>query len=520
MNSYLFKIKQIIPYCIIILVAASLIYGLLRWLLSFVSELEFIKEEAWDLFLPMILCAVIYWTLLRKRFWIIATKEFTKMDFRDALQMVTAIALVIMMGLSQSYVFHRFAKKQHVETFDQISKDNTVRYYEINSFDLEINRSGYYIENRSMPKRSGSDLNFTFYAVFPFSGDNNSWYGLRFTKTISRSSDSKTQREYGKFITYCNDQIENYKFHHHHLFERIAASDDKDGFLRAITNSDPTAITKEAIILTPLTDGYVDKSESRLLWVFGTLGIWLMLTLVLCIKAPINNQMLRRDLTLRKTKKPYNEGGDDSLELFFIPNKNNWSVAIILDLILIYFVIMIIGGVNPMSSSSLELYEWGALRTDSLYNGQWWRVVTSIFMHGNIMHLICNLVVLITGLFFIGGLFSIHRIAILFLCAGIIANITAALLFEGIYVGASGAIMGVMGAVLAVYAVYNKKGVQTVGLLWIGITTGITLLFGIQSGISNTAHITGLLVGAVLGLLLFKAPPAKQRRKRQQPNNS
>lgn len=516
MNTYLFKIKHIIPLCSVVLLTSAVGYGMFRWLLTFGMEVSAIKSEVFGYILPAILSGAIFWVTLRKRFWIIEERLARQVDCRGFLQSVTWIALYVMIMFADGYVMHQFSTLHRVENVAQIEKHSPNIYYEIGEFSLKPRIMGSYADSRTIPKRIGSDLRFTIYVVFPFTNSTNVWYAMKYVKTIRYGSEDEVEQEYTAFMEQCDRDINTHNFKHNHVFERVTASDDCDGFLRSIEQQSGASVAADAVILRPLTNGYVNKGDKILRWALIAFSIWMALTFILLVFAPLNDELLTKKLTWRKSKRRTNNSSWGLFRAILIPSWNNWSIALIFDVIILYFLVMIVGGVSPLFSSSQELFEWGALRSESLSNGEWWRVVTSMFMHSNIMHLLGNIIVLGVVVFFSVNLFKANKTAIIFFISGICAGATAALLFNGTYVGASGAIMGLSGALFAVYIRYRRyisEFIGSVGLLWLVLTTAFTLLIGIGSGVSNTAHITGLFTGAVLALFLFKPTPQKPQRK-------
>lgn len=513
MNSYLFKIKHTIPYCLIVTTVAAVVYGLLRWIITFVLEITVIKSEVWAAYLPCVLGLVVFWFSLRKRFWIIRESIGRQGDWRWMLQFAQLLSLISMMYLAQSYVATHLMQLQSVDNITQVDPKGPNVYYDIQEFGVRHSTIRRYIESRTIPRRYSSDLRFSMYAVFQFSEAQNVWYGLKHSETAHRSNDNVLQRDYQEFIDSCNSMIASHDFGRYSSFKRSVPSDDHDGFVRAVISQSEGEVNKsDIVILTPMTDGYVDDNGNTLIWVLRVLGIWLALMLLLLVKAPINDKLLTKQLTLRKTKPKNGNDSSDLLRTMFIPDRKNWPLTLIFDAIILYFVTMTLCGVNPMTPSSEEIYEWGALRGYSLHNGEWWRVITSMFMHGNIVHLIANLVSFGLVTLFAVGIFGYHRLAAIFMVSGICGAVAAASLFEGTYVGASGGIMGLMGATMICYVRYDCSVIPHDGKWWVILTTFFTLLLGISSGVSNTAHIIGLVIGATLGMVLFKAPPAKRRR--------
>jgi membrane associated rhomboid family serine protease len=143
-----------------------------------------------------------------------------------------------------------------------------------------------------------------------------------------------------------------------------------------------------------------------------------------------------------------------------------------------------------------------------LEHGQYYRLVTAMFLHYNVVHLGLNMYAL-----FIMGLqlepaLGRWRFTTLYFVAGLGGSV-ATYLFADPRVteaGASGAVFGLFGA-LAVLA--RKVRADLRPILWlIGLNLVITFAF---SNISRTAHIGGLLTGALVGALFAYVPAGPRR---------
>lgn len=146
--------------------------------------------------------------------------------------------------------------------------------------------------------------------------------------------------------------------------------------------------------------------------------------------------------------------------------------------------------------------------------GQYYRMITSMFVHADIFHICFNMY----ALYLLGsqteGFFGHFKFLLIYLLSGISGSLLSILLnLDSISVGASGAIFGIMGALL--YFGYNFR-------VYLGNTLvreilpviGINLLFGFMyPGIDNYGHIGGLIGGIVLAMALgFKARSGKSDR--------
>jgi membrane associated rhomboid family serine protease len=148
-----------------------------------------------------------------------------------------------------------------------------------------------------------------------------------------------------------------------------------------------------------------------------------------------------------------------------------------------------------------ELIADGAVSRGTIADGEYWRLITSGFLHAGFLHLAFNAF----ALYVLGSLLepAIGRLrfgTIYFV--SLLAGSFGALLFEprGLTVGASGAIFGLMGAAVVVM---RNRGINPMesGLgLWLGINLVFT--FAIP-GISIGGHLGGLVGGALAAFVMF-----------------
>jgi membrane associated rhomboid family serine protease len=149
-----------------------------------------------------------------------------------------------------------------------------------------------------------------------------------------------------------------------------------------------------------------------------------------------------------------------------------------------------------------------------LHDGQWWRIVTSAFLHGGLMHLGVNMLSLWILGRFIEYAVGPWRMALIYMISlvasglgvvyssGLVGGPTAGLTPT---VGASGAIFGLFGALFAVGFRLGPPGMQliraNIGILVINLIISFTV-----PSISWQAHVCGLLAGFVATLLIYTPP--------------
>lgn len=161
----------------------------------------------------------------------------------------------------------------------------------------------------------------------------------------------------------------------------------------------------------------------------------------------------------------------------------------------IVFLFMYLFGAG--STDVLTLLKFGANYAPLVKIGEVWRLMTSVFVHIGLIHLLCNMY----SLYIIGpqleSFFGKIKFLFIYIISGIIGNLFSVLLTDGISAGASGAIFGLFGALLYFgyhYRIYLGTVIksQVIPLIILNLMIGF-----MGSGIDNYAHIGGL-VGGIL----------------------
>uniref|UniRef100_A0A165XD11 RHOMBOID-like protein n=1 Tax=Daucus carota subsp. sativus TaxID=79200 RepID=A0A165XD11_DAUCS len=164
----------------------------------------------------------------------------------------------------------------------------------------------------------------------------------------------------------------------------------------------------------------------------------------------------------------------------------------------------------PISNFVLiRLEKLGALEwTKVVHKHQGWRLVTCMWLHAGIIHLVVNMFSLV----FIGirleQQFGFVRIGVIYLFSGLGGSILSALfIHNSISVGASGALFGLLGAMLSElltnWTIYSNKAAAIITLLVIVV---INLAVGLLPHVDNYAHIGGFLSGFLLGFVFLLRP--------------
>jgi rhomboid protease GluP len=133
--------------------------------------------------------------------------------------------------------------------------------------------------------------------------------------------------------------------------------------------------------------------------------------------------------------------------------------------------------------------------------GQWWRLVTAIFLHAGLFHIGMNLWCLFDLGPEVESLFSTAKFMVFYLVTGV-AGFVLSLWWSplGMSVGASGAILGLIGVLIGASFHHGHLGREYRGQLWRWVI--YIAIFGLFFAVDNAAHFGGLAAGGLLGYLV------------------
>lgn len=143
--------------------------------------------------------------------------------------------------------------------------------------------------------------------------------------------------------------------------------------------------------------------------------------------------------------------------------------------------------------------------------GEWWRMVTAMFLHAGLLHIGMNLWCLFDLGPTVESLFSTPKFLVLYLTTGIVGFVFSFFWSPmGLSIGASGSVLGLVGVLIGATFHHGRLGRDYRSQLWrwviyifaIGLIGG---LFGM--GTDNAAHLGGLVSGLALGYFIPEGEP-------------
>lgn len=188
-----------------------------------------------------------------------------------------------------------------------------------------------------------------------------------------------------------------------------------------------------------------------------------------------------------------------------------WTLGLVGINVLIYILTAIASG--SLDINILVLVQFGAKVNELIIYGEYWRLVTSAFLHADMLHILFNMY----ALYSLGRIVETElggiRYLIIYFFSAITAGLLSFYLTPNIAVGASGAIFGLLGAML-IMALFGKSKALKSMVRSILFILGLNLFIGFagSANIDNFGHVGGLLGGIfVATIFMLMERPGKHQ---------
>ena len=205
----------------------------------------------------------------------------------------------------------------------------------------------------------------------------------------------------------------------------------------------------------------------------------------------------------------------------WVRRESNIGVTqIILGINVAVFLGMALSSSTVMDFPVRELVTWGANVGALTFSGEWWRLLTGVFVHGGLLHIAFNMWCLWNLGALCESLYGRWTYAAIYLICGVGASLASAAWHPYTpSVGASGAIFGLAGALITAFKLGEfsvPRSALSGTLRSLGAFVVYNLIFGaIIPGIDNTAHIGGLITGLIVGALIALIAPQQDQAPRR-----
>jgi len=330
------------------------------------------------------------------------------------------------------------------------------------------------------------------------------WIALKYQETISNHLPADRKNDlYKAFARKCQKDFNYKSLDDFYYLDRMAYSSDLKNYTAAINSDKYSALNTPIIVLSPVYEPFESRNGNKLAWIFGSLSIGSVIFLIILLFKPLRIDAL--DIDLDEVRKKDASTALLWIKGLFIPKKTHFGTQMLIELNLLIFIIMVFAGLGFISFNGIDLLKWGANYRPSILNGEYWRLLTNIFLHGGLMHVLFNMYALFFVGIFLEPVMGTAKYILVYLFTGIIASIASAWWHVAtVSVGASGAIFGLYGVFFALLTVnVFSKDLKKSFLISTAIFIVYNLIYGLTGGIDNAAHIGGLLSGLLLGYMMY-----------------
>lgn len=499
-----------IPFVVLAICFIGL-YTFLNWLLFVKTDFIPLKEDIIHLWLPFILPFIPILIWLRPRINLLAFKND---NGSFGYQVIAVMAIAFPTIIAQEYLSTATGKLTRLENIDEFKQKEITKYYTLEKYFIDRDHIGI-INTAKVSGKHNEHLDLLIYVALPIlsspedsiKGECSYFLGKKYSKRISnRLSDSEKNNKFKAFTEECQAQFDTTDFQKFVYLEKIGRNDDHIEFDRAIKKSSYIRNNEPAVFIAN-NDAFENRNGGKFGWIFKSFGIGLAVWFILLLFPRFNEARL---IKFKKGVKPKDTDFKDMFKLL-VPKEGFFITPIIMNLNILIYLIMVIAGLGLVSFKGIDLLNWGANFRPYTTNGQWWRLLTSVFLHGGLIHIISNMAGLLFVGIFLEPLLGGKKYLTVYLLTGIIASLTSLWWHTAtVSIGASGAIFGLYGVFLSLMLMkVFPKNFSKAFLVSTLIFVGYNLLMGLAGSIDNAAHIGGLISGFVIGLLLTPSLKAK-----------
>lgn len=508
MNTFKTKLKLVFLPLLILTAIVIIGYSFQYWLFFIELKVISLKENVLHFWMPAAIGFAAIILLIRVRVHLLKL-DANNGKVRPLYYMVgTGIMCVPLIFLLQ-YLDIATGKLTALNNIEEITTARQSKFYTVGSFSLHKASAGTESSIEYTGKHN-EHLNFDIFYSIPFtinSADSvtpaPAFLAIKYHKQLSgKMPDNERHIEWEIFSERSDREFNDESIHFTYL-ERMANTEDRDNFIIAAKKSPLYNERSTVLILKPKDEPFENRNGNNLYYTFLSLGIGLLVWFIMIIIPGLHEDKAK---DFADTKSLYIKEQFESAIGFLIPRKGFTATPLLIILNTLVFIIMVFTGFGVINFHTRDLLVVGAMYKPALQQGEWWRLLTAMFIHGGFIHLVMNMLSL-----YLGGIFSeeslgTKKFLFVYFFSGIGAGLISMLWHSSpvVAVGASGAIFGLFGVMLA-FALFNKfePGMKGVILILLTCTAGYSLLIGFVSrGVDNSAHLGGLVIGFVLGCFL------------------
>jgi rhomboid protease GluP len=508
MESLKIKLRLFVYPFLLVAISFIAIYSFLHWLLVIEWGLINVKEDILQIWVPVALSLIVTLIWINPRLKLLRLNQ-GKNNVSTLYYIVAAGAIAITAIIVQDYVKASSGKITSLQSIHEINSVSKTKYYTLQRYYIDKPNAVFH-STATVSGKYNANLHYQIYIVVPIyekqedtaQGECSNWLGLVYKKQISNKiSDSEKEGLFNAFATESEANYEATDLQQFSYLERMGNTDEHEDFDDAIRKSE--LIKREEPEVFVASHGAFENRAGNKPWsILKSFGIGFAVWLLFILIPKLNEDELQK----WQKGKPVNYNELKDILSMLVPRPEYYATPIIMNINLAVFLVMVFAGLGFISFKGIDLIHWGGNFRPATAGGEWWRLLTNVFLHGGVIHIFVNMFSLVLVGIFLEPVLGTKRFALFYILCGILASVTSLWWHTNtVSVGASGAIFGLYGIFLALLLLkVFPREMSKAFLISTLVFVAYNLLMGIRGGIDNAAHIGGLLSGFIIGLMIAK----------------
>lgn len=485
-------------------------YSLITTLLFSQVELSAEGEQILTLWLPILLTLLGAWFIINPRLKVLKLKERGLISFT----LIAWLALFLPLVATQKYIAEVAGKNSELVHLSDVAKEPSSRFYTIENYFVDKQRVGSHI-NFTTQNNQHTIERFFVMPLFDSPRDTTelrlsaplAWLGVSYaTQMDVELSKEEKDSLYEHFLwsslaDFKSERTEGFRY-----FERVKRVGERECYREAMESS-PLFEGAGEVVLSGAESPFEQRGEGRVLWI----GVFTLLGLVGFFVALLFAEVDRKKVKRWRSGNFRSNMGLKAKQIAkaLKPQGDLFVTPILLYIHLGLFVAMVVAGVGFVEFSSDGLVEWGANYGPQTRAGEWWRLLTAIFLHSGVVNLlVCGGGLLLVG-YFLEGLLGRWRFLIFYLMLGVLSSMASVVWnVEVVAVGDFGAVLGLMVLFLVIHlpSFKDDDSPRELTLLFAFIVV-VAMALGLRLGLDNAAHLGGIVSGLLVGLIAYRTTP-------------
>ncbi len=428
-------------------------YSLFRWVFEVQLGLLPLRDKVLDFMLPVLLVVAGMYLFVFPRLSLLELSVREPWLIRNNWRNFYFFAMCFAMGIPFILCQFWFSKAAyglvHVGDAADVRLHPNEKYFAIDEyqFDKQANRK---LLTTYVSGRRYREWVVEYRIVSPFSRADSIWFGLQYKRSTRYGADADFKANIrNQLVEKAQREFDTIQAADIRYFERLFNSEIREDLFNTVRRGQPSIQLENQIFLLPHRSAFEARlGDSNLhmwfSWIAGAIGVWMLCAIPkLRDSETIAPSFIRHDL-LEHLKL--------ALSFVFL-HKQLRATAVLALLHIVVFVGLSTAGMSPALPTQADLSALGGNFKPAIVYGQFWRLATSLFVHGGLLHFCLNLSTLIVIGGFLERILGAGRVLIIYLLGGLAAGVAAFYTVESTAtVGAPGAMFALIGAALVLAA--------------------------------------------------------------------